>query len=67
MAHISPQLIDILRCPVTGSTVTLDNEELVASAADARGNTPRYSLHEGIPVMLRPTSTAGTSQIREGN
>lgn len=64
MAHISPQLTEILRCPVTGSALTQDGDELVASTPDASGNTPRYSLLEGIPVMLRPADAA-TSEAQE--
>ncbi|MDN5754905.1 MAG: hypothetical protein L0J68_02880 [Micrococcaceae bacterium] len=55
MAHITPQLLEILRCPVTGSTLTQDGDALVASGEDDRGSTPRYRLHEGIPIMLGPT------------
>ncbi|MDN6178469.1 MAG: hypothetical protein L0J08_07995 [Micrococcaceae bacterium] len=41
MAHITPQLLEILRCPVTGSTLTQDGDALVASGEDDRGSTPR--------------------------
>ncbi|WP_417217001.1 Trm112 family protein [Arthrobacter sp.] len=58
MAHISPELLGILRCPVTGSTLELDGDELVATTPDATGTAPRYSLTEGIPVMLRPADVA---------
>lgn len=58
MAHISSDLLGILRCPVTGSTLEQHGTELVATAPDADGNTPRYAIHEGIPVMLRPADAA---------
>lgn len=58
MAHISSELLGILRCPVTGSTLVQDGDELVATAPDAAANTPRYSIAEGIPVMLRPADAA---------
>lgn len=65
MAHITPQLLETLRCPVTGSTLTQDGDELVASTSDAHGSTPRYSLYEGIPVMLAPAPTEDTSRTPE--
>ena len=65
MAHITPQLLEILRCPVTGSTLTQDGDALVASRADEHGSTARYSLHEGIPVMLAPAEAI--SRTPEGN
>lgn len=58
MAHISSELLGILRCPVTGSTLQQDGDDLVSTGRDAAGNTPRYSLLEGIPVMLRPADAA---------
>ncbi|GAA1356475.1 hypothetical protein GCM10009596_05450 [Arthrobacter rhombi] len=58
MAHISSELLAILRCPVTGSTLQQDGDDLVATGRDAAGNSPRYSLTEGIPVMLRPADAA---------
>lgn len=58
MAHISSELLGILRCPVTGSTLQQDGDDLVATGRDAAGNAPRYSLLEGIPVMLRPADAA---------
>lgn len=61
MAHISSELLSILRCPVTGSTLEHHGDELVATAQDADGSTPRYSLHEGIPVLLRPADAASAT------
>ena len=67
MAHITPQLLEILRCPVTGSTLNQEGDELVASTADEHGGIPRYSLYEGIPVMLAPAPAEVTSRTPEVN
>ena len=65
MAHLSPELLAVLRCPVTGSSLVQEGEELVSSAKDASGQQPRYRIDEGIPVLLPPAlqeaaQTAGT-------
>ena len=67
MAHITPQLLEILRCPVTGSTLTQDGDALVATTLDEHGGTPRYSLHEGIPIMLGPAPAEDASKTAEVN
>ena len=55
MAHLSPELLAVLRCPVTGSSLVQEGEELVSSAKDASGQQPRYRIDEGIPVLLPPS------------
>lgn len=54
MPKVSPELLSILRCPVTGSTLVQEGEELVAAEADSTGNKPRYSIQDGIPLLLPP-------------
>jgi uncharacterized protein len=54
MAHLSPELLAVLRCPVTGSSLVQEGEELVSSAKDANGRQLRYRIDEGIPVLLPP-------------
>ncbi|MCW2132456.1 Trm112 family protein [Arthrobacter sp. VKM Ac-2550] len=54
MAHLSPELLAVLRCPVTGSSLVQEGEELVSSAKDASGQQLRYRIDEGIPVLLPP-------------
>lgn len=44
---ISPELLKILRCPLTRSPLTLDGDTLVAE----RGGL-RYPIRNGIPVLL---------------
>ena len=53
MATMPAGLLEVLRCPVTGSPLTQDGDELVSTASDASGKPVRYRLEEGIPVMLR--------------
>jgi uncharacterized protein YbaR (Trm112 family) len=54
MPKVSPELLSILRCPVTGSTLVQEGDELVAAEADSTGYKPRYSIEDGIPLLLPP-------------
>lgn len=54
MAKISEKLLSILRCPVTGSTLVQDGDELISSANGPEGSRLRYSIDEGILLLLRP-------------
>jgi uncharacterized protein YbaR (Trm112 family) len=51
MARISPELLSLLRCPVTGAALKQDGEVLVTTGS---GEKLRYGIDEGIPVLLRP-------------
>lgn len=54
MPKVSPELLSILRCPVTGSALMQEGEELVSTEADAAGNKVRYGIEDGIPLLLPP-------------
>ena len=54
MAKINEELLAILRCPVTGSSLTQHGEELVSSAIGEDGQPLRYTIDEGIALLLRP-------------
>ena len=54
MPNLSPSLLAVLRCPVTGSALVQDGDELVATAPGPDGATPRYAIEDGIPVLLAP-------------
>ncbi|MEV7636435.1 hypothetical protein AB0N71_09700 [Pseudarthrobacter enclensis] len=67
MPKISPELLSVLRCPVTGSPLVQEGEELVATAAGQDGATPRYTIEDGIPLLLppqllAPATAAGSDQ-----
>lgn len=47
MASIDPQLLDILRCPLTGSRLRQEGDWLVAETVGLR-----YPIRDGTPVML---------------
>ncbi len=47
MSEIDPELLDILRCPLTHSPLHLDGEFLVSEIGGLR-----YPIRDGIPVML---------------
>ncbi|MDQ4503698.1 hypothetical protein [Sinomonas sp. ASV322] len=51
---LSPEILAVLRCPVTGTALVQEGEELVASAAGPNGVVPRYPIEDGIPVLLPP-------------
>lgn len=44
---ISPELLEILACPLCRSEVSLDGERIVCRACGRR-----YPIRDGIPVML---------------
>ena len=54
LPNIAPDLLALLRCPVTGSTLVQEGEVLRSSAPDAAGNFVEYPIDESIPVLLRP-------------
>jgi uncharacterized protein YbaR (Trm112 family) len=54
MPKISPELLSVLRCPVTGSALVQDGEELVTTTAGADGVKLRYKIEDGIPLLLPP-------------
>jgi uncharacterized protein YbaR (Trm112 family) len=54
MPKISPDLLSVLRCPVTGSTLVQEGEELVSTAAGQSGEKLRYAIEDGIPLLLPP-------------
>lgn len=58
---ISPELLSVLRCPVTGSELVQDGEELVAVTPDAGGRTLRYTIEDGIPLLLPPELLAAAT------
>lgn len=54
MPKISPELLSVLRCPVTGSKLVQEGEELVSTAAGDSGEKLRYAIEDGIPLLLPP-------------
>jgi uncharacterized protein len=46
-AALDPQLLSILRCPLTRSPLRLEGSELVAQEGGLR-----YPIRDGIPVLL---------------
>jgi len=67
MPKISPELLSVLRCPVTGSPLVQEGEELVTTAAGDSGAKLRYPIQDGIPLLLPPelrqaATAAGSDQ-----
>lgn len=54
MAKLSENLMAVLRCPVTGSTLVQENGELVSTANGPDGSPLHYAIDEGIALLLRP-------------
>ncbi len=61
MPNISPELLSVLRCPVTGSTLLQEGGELVASVPGESGVKPRYAIEDGIPLLLPPELLAAAA------
>ena len=64
MPKISPDLLSVLRCPVTGSSLTQEGEELVSTATDNNGDKLRYAIEDGIPLLLPPELLAAANAAR---
>ncbi|PTT66758.1 Trm112 family protein [Arthrobacter sp. HMWF013] len=67
MPKISPELLSVLRCPVTGSHLIQEDDELVSTAAGDTGVKLRYPIEDGIPLLLPPelrlaATAAGSDQ-----
>ncbi|MHA7177563.1 Trm112 family protein [Arthrobacter sp. Sr24] len=54
MVKINEDLLAILRCPVTRSPLKQLGEELISSANGEDGQPLRYTIDEGIALLLRP-------------
>ncbi|MCU1531888.1 MAG: hypothetical protein JWO49_1459 [Arthrobacter sp.] len=54
MPKLSPELLSVLRCPLTGSTLVQEGEELVTATAGESGEKLRYAIEDGIPLLLPP-------------
>jgi uncharacterized protein len=52
MTKLSAELLAVLRCPVTGTALVQEGDELVSIGKAASGRRLRYALDEGIPVLL---------------
>jgi uncharacterized protein YbaR (Trm112 family) len=61
MPKVNPELLSILRCPVTGSPLEQDGEELVSTAEAASGEKIRYAIQDGIPLLLPPELLAAAN------
>jgi uncharacterized protein YbaR (Trm112 family) len=70
MPLISPELLSVLRCPVTGSALVQEGDELVAATPGADGQKLRYAIEDGIPLLLPPellaAATAAPSDQHDG-
>lgn len=51
---VSPEILEILRCPVTGSPLILRGEDLVARDDE----TIRYPIQHGVPRLLTHSATS---------
>ncbi|MEC5182229.1 Trm112 family protein [Arthrobacter sp. CG_A4] len=66
MPKISAELLSVLRCPVTGSALVQDGEELVTIAAGGTGEKLRYTIEDGIPLLLPPELLSAAAAARAG-
>lgn len=56
VANLPSRLIDVLRCPVTGSKLVQEGRVLRTSSPGPDGARLTYTIDEGIPVLLRRES-----------
>lgn len=61
MANLTADLLDVLRCPQTRSPLKQTGNELVSTAPGPDGQPVRYSIEEGIPVLLVPAGPAAAA------
>lgn len=66
MPKISPELLSVLRCPVTGFPLVQEGGELVAATAGESGVKPRYPIEDGIPLLLPPDLLAAATETGSG-
>ncbi|MDR6437191.1 uncharacterized protein YbaR (Trm112 family) [Paenarthrobacter nicotinovorans] len=66
MPKVSPELLSILRCPVTGSPLVQEGEELVSVPEDSNGGKLRYAIEDGIPLLLPPELLAAANAATSG-
>ncbi|MEV7607035.1 Trm112 family protein [Paenarthrobacter sp. NPDC089322] len=66
MPKVSPELLSILRCPVTGSPLVQEGDELVSTAAAENGEKVRYEIEDGIPLLLPPELRAAAQAASSG-
>ncbi|MBX2852825.1 MAG: hypothetical protein KTR15_13905 [Phycisphaeraceae bacterium] len=52
---LTPQVLAILRCPVTRSELRLEGDVLIAEKPEGAGL--RYPIRDGIPVLLMDEAT----------
>ncbi|MDQ0734002.1 Trm112 family protein [Arthrobacter agilis] len=64
MANLPAQLLDVLRCPVTGSKLVQEDSVLRSTAPGPDGGTLTYGLDEGIPVLLPAELLDGAAATR---
>ena len=58
MAKLSEELMEVLRCPVTGSRLHQVGEELLSADPGPDGQPLHYRIDEGIALLLRPEQLA---------
>lgn len=61
MSHLQKDLLNILRCPVTGSRLRLGEQELISEAVGPDGQQLHYPVQDGIAILL-PAQSAQTDR-----
>lgn len=62
MTKLSAKILAVLRCPVTGTALVQEGDELVSVGKDASGRRLRYALDEDIPVLLPGQASPGAGE-----
>jgi uncharacterized protein len=56
--QIRAELLAMLRCPVTTSSLVQEGDQLVSSAPGPEGTVLRYAIEDDIVLLLRPEQLA---------
>ncbi|MCY0904942.1 hypothetical protein [Arthrobacter sp. H14-L1] len=58
MPHVRDELLVLLRCPVTRSSLVQDGDDLVSTVPGPGGQPLRYRIEDEIVLLLRPEQVA---------
>ncbi len=58
MPHVRDELLVLLRCPVTRSSLVQDGDDLVSTAPGPDGQPLRYRIEDQIVLLLRAEQVA---------
>ncbi|NYE96552.1 hypothetical protein FHU41_002802 [Psychromicrobium silvestre] len=64
MSRLQSSLLSILRCPVTGSRLHQDNDELIGELPGPERQLLRYPIQDGIAILLPTEAYSSATEDR---